>query len=337
MTQRVPQGVLQPARRRRRRRRRWPLLALVALAAGVAVAGWRYWPAAGPEPASAAKTAAARARAARAPRLAPRPELPRAAAEPLRTLPGWRSPRPKLAPASRAAILVDATSGAVLWARRPHERLAIASTTKIMTALLALERLGPEATVTVPWQATRAYPYRDGLRAGERVTVGKLLYGLMLYSGNDDALALAIATSGTRGGFLALMNRRAGELGLRDTHFTTPSGVVDDGNYSSVWDLAQLTRVALRDARFDAIVRTRVKRVAWAAPTFAKVYVNHNKLLGRYPGADGVKTGWTTRAGQCLVASATRGRLRLLAVVLRSTDAPGDAESLLDYGFRTRG
>jgi D-alanyl-D-alanine carboxypeptidase len=206
-----------------------------------------------------------------------------------------------------------------------------------MTALLTLEALAPDEVVTIHPSVPRAYPFREGLRAGERVPVWKLLYGLMLYSGNDDALALAIAAGGTRGRFIALMNHRARELGLADTHFSTPSGVVDRDNYSSVWDMAALTRQAMKHPRFRAIVRTRVKSVAWEAPTYRKVYVNKNRLLGTYAGADGVKTGWTTKAGHCLVASATRRGMRLIAVVLRSGDALRDVRSLLDYGFRTRG
>lgn len=333
MRHQVPSGVLQPARRRRRKRRRWPYaVVLVALAAGF-VTAWRT----GTGPGNRAVAAGARA-AAPAPARPPaaRPASPK----PVRLLsarPGWQRRDPLLAPTARAAVLVDAASGTVLWAKRPHERLPIASTTKIMTAVLALDRLGLTGVVTVPFAATRAYPNREGLAAGEQVRSWKLLYGLLLYSGNDDALALAIASAGSRGAFVAAMNREARELGLADSHFSTPSGVVDDGNYSTAWDLAALTRYAIRDRRFDTIVRTRVKHVPWAPPTFAKTFVNHNTLLGSYRGADGVKTGWTTKAGHCLVASATRDGLRLVAVVLKSRNAPADARSLLDYGFRVRG
>jgi D-alanyl-D-alanine carboxypeptidase (penicillin-binding protein 5/6) len=242
-------------------------------------------------------------------------------------------------PALRAkgAALIDAATGELLWARYPRRRLPIASTTKIMTAVLALERLGPQAIVVVDRSVPRVAPYREGLRAGERVEAWKLLYGLMLYSGNDDALALAIASAGSREGFLAEMNGKARELGLLDTHFTTPSGVVDRGNYSSAWDLAALARYAMRNSRFRAIVRTRVKHVPWAAPTYAKTYVNHNHLLGSFPGADGIKTGWTTVSEHCIVASATRGGRRLIAVVIGSADADRDARRLLTMGFSSRG
>jgi D-alanyl-D-alanine carboxypeptidase len=192
---------------------------------------------------------------------------------------------------ARGAILVDARTGTVLWAKAAHRRLPIASTTKIMTALVALERLAPHDVVVIHPSVPRVAPFREGLRAGERVQAWKLLYGLLLYSGNDDALALAIGAAGSRGAFVHAMNVEARRLRLRDSHFRSPSGLLDVGNYSSAWDLAALTRYALRNPRFRAVVRTRVKHVPWAAPTYEKIYVNKNHLLGSYPGADGVKTG----------------------------------------------
>jgi serine-type D-Ala-D-Ala carboxypeptidase (penicillin-binding protein 5/6) len=237
--------------------------------------------------------------------------------------------------AARAAVVVDAGTGRVLWALRPHQRLPIASTTKIMTALLALQRLRPDELVRVPPSATRVPLVREGLRPHERVLAWKLFDGLLLFSGNDDAMTLAIATAGTRRAFLERMNEKARELGLGDTHFSSVSGVIDRDNYSTAWDLAALTRVALRDSRFRHVVRTRIVHVPWSAPTYEKVYVNKNPLLGSYRGADGVKTGWTRLAGHCLVASATRDRRTIIAVVLNDPNAPADARRLLDLGFRT--
>jgi serine-type D-Ala-D-Ala carboxypeptidase (penicillin-binding protein 5/6) len=237
--------------------------------------------------------------------------------------------------AARAAIVVDAKTGRVLWALRSHRRLPIASTTKIMTAVVALRELGLRSVVNVHPMATRVPLVKEGLRPHERVRAWKLLDGLLLFSGNDDALALAIASAGSRGGFINQMNDVARELGLTDTHFTSPSGVIDAGNYSTAWDLAALTRYALQDARFRRIVRQRIARVPWSAPTYQKVYVNKNTLLGRYPGADGVKTGWTTLAGHCFVASATRRGRTIIAVVLNGENIDRDARRLLDRGFST--
>ena len=333
----MQRSVLQPAARRRRRQRGpfgAPLALLLLAAVGVTLALaisalWR-------EPGVDSRSAGARAALARAERatsIARPPAAPSRPRQLLFTLPvPRRTFRPPLTAA--AAVLVDARTGGVVWAKRPHVRRPIASTTKIMTAVLALERLALTQPITIARVVPRATPFREGLRAGERVRAWKLLYGLMLYSGNDDALALAIGAAGSRGAFVALMNRKARELGLRNTQFSGPSGVIDRGNASSAWDVAALTRYAMRDAQFRAIVRTRVKRVRWSAPTYEKVYVNKNPLLGRYPGADGVKTGWTTLAGHCLVASAERRRVRLIAVVLGSADAASDARRLLDHGFR---
>jgi serine-type D-Ala-D-Ala carboxypeptidase (penicillin-binding protein 5/6) len=232
-----------------------------------------------------------------------------------------------------AAILVNASTGAILWTKRPHQRRPIASTTKIMTGVLALEHLPLTKVIRVNPLVTRVALNREGLRAHERVAVWKLMEGLLLFSGNDDALQLAISTAGSRGAFLQLMNEKASELGLRDTHYTSPSGVVDRGNYSSAYDLAALARYAMAIPRFRAFTRTHIAHVKWAKPTYAKTYVNKNQLIGTYRGADGVKTGWTTIAGHCLVASARRGGTRLIAVVLHAPDPYGDARRLLNFGF----
>jgi D-alanyl-D-alanine carboxypeptidase (penicillin-binding protein 5/6) len=232
-----------------------------------------------------------------------------------------------------AAIVVDGRTGRVLWARRANERRPIASTTKIMTALLALRHLGPLSIVRVPSEAPRVPLVREGLRVGERVQAWKLFYSLLLYSGNDDALSLAVATAGTRRSFIADMNDEARTLGLRQTHFASTSGVIDDGNYSTASDLAALTRVAMRNPRFRAIVRRQRIEVPWSAPTYAKVYVNKNRLLALYPGANGVKTGYTQRSGPCIVASAQRHGSWVIVVVLNSRNEYADAERLLDLGF----
>ena len=313
---------------RRRRRANGPVvLAGLLITVGVAVAVWRLWPSDG--------ATTLRAAAAAAKPLAAHSKLhPRKRTVTLLTVRG-RLPH-GVAVGARAGALVDARSGTVLWAKRPHLRLPIASTTKIMTAVVALEYLRRSDVVVVDPTVPRVQPFKEGLRAGERVQAWKLFYGLLLYSGNDDALALAIAAGGTWAHFLALMNQKARQLGLKDTHFRSTSGLIDRDNYSTAWDMAALARYAMWNPRFRAVVRTRVKHVAWSAPTYAKIYVNHNHLLGSYPGADGIKTGWTTKAQHCLVASATRHGVRLIAVVLASPNADADARKLLNYGFRTR-
>jgi D-alanyl-D-alanine carboxypeptidase (penicillin-binding protein 5/6) len=130
------------------------------------------------------------------------------------------------------------------------------------------------------------------------------------------------------------MNAEAAHLSMKDTHYTSPSGVVDEGNYSSPWDLAAVTREALKNPTFRKIVRTKEIHVQWAPPTYSKIYINNNSLLRMYPGANGVKTGFTHKAGWCLVSSATRHGRTLIAVVLDSGDMYNDSRKLLDLGFR---
>ena len=318
--------VRQPARRRRRRRRIvWRRLSPLALTCfGCLVAGLYVG---ARHPGGGTESAAAAPRVVAVPRHAARVEVEQLVHGPALV----RAPLAGLT--APAAVVVDRDSGRLIWARRPHQRRQVASTTKIMTALLALRKLRPHDVVTIDPSVPRVPLVREGLRAGEQVEAWKLFYGALLYSGNDSALALAIGAGGTRSAFVHEMNAEAERLGLHDTHFRSPSGVIDTDNYSSAWDLAGLTRVAMRNARFRAIVRTKRREVPWSAPTYSKVYVNKNLMLRRYPGANGVKTGYTSRAGHCLVASATRGGRSLVAVVLDSRDPYGDATKLLDLGF----
>ncbi|MBV8258827.1 MAG: D-alanyl-D-alanine carboxypeptidase [Actinobacteria bacterium] len=235
--------------------------------------------------------------------------------------------------AAAAAILVDADTGQVLWARHPHQRREIASTTKIMTALLALRNVGWHQLITVAPQVTRVPLVREGLRAGEQVQAWKLFYAMLLYSGNDDALQLALAAAGTQPAFVREMNAEAAHLSMHDTHYASTSGVVDKDNYSSAWDVAAVTREALQNPVFRKIVRTPRIEVPWSAPTYSKIYVNNNLMLRLYPGATGVKTGYTHLSGWCLVTSATRRGHTLISVVLDSGDMYNDSKKLLDLGF----
>ncbi len=330
----VPLDVLTPVARRRRRRRyragRVTLFALVVLAA----AGAGIWFGRRAEAKPPHRHAASRRQQrARAPTTKP---VTHSAApqRPPRLLYGT----PLFAGAhvrvrAPAAILVDADTGRVLWSERPHERRKIASLTKIMTATLALRAVPWGSTVTVARSVTRVPLVREGLRTGERVKAWKLFYSLLLYSGNDDANELAISTAGSVHAFLRQMNNEAQALGLRDTHYTSPSGVRDRDNYSTPWDLAALTRYAFRNPRFDRLVQTKRIQVRWSAPTNSKIYLNNNALLSEYTGANGVKTGYTHEAGWCLVASATRHGRRLIAVVLDSPNMDADARRLLNLGF----
>lgn len=235
---------------------------------------------------------------------------------------------------ARAALIVDFASGQVLYQLRPHLRLAPASTTKIMTALLTLEGGSLDTVVTVSPEAAAEVGTSMNLVAGEQLTVHDLLYGLLLPSGNDAALALAEHDAGSVGSFVKRMNDRAKQLGLADTHFVTPDGLDAPGHLMSATDLAHLARFALRSQHlFDDIVDTPHEGIPAAPGHPAFDLTNLNQLLTTYPGADGVKTGTTPAAGQVLVGSATRRGHRLLMVVMASGDRYVDARLLLDHGF----
>lgn len=236
----------------------------------------------------------------------------------------WGNP-PDLSAA--AALLADETTGQVLLEKNAHERRAVASTTKIMTALVTLERARLDEEVVVSPAAAYTGGNVVGLVPGERLTVWSLLHGLLLNSGNDAATALAEHVAGSVAAFAELMNAKAQALGMADTHFVNPHGLDAEGHYSTAYDLWLLTREAMRNPTFREIVA----KATWTEGT--RTYVNLNPLLLRYPGADGVKTGTSDWAGECLVASATRRGHRLVAVVLHSQDRYGDAAALLDYGF----
>jgi D-alanyl-D-alanine carboxypeptidase (penicillin-binding protein 5/6) len=236
-----------------------------------------------------------------------------------------------------AAILIDLDTGAELYAKRPTDRRPIASLAKVMTAILVLQRTRLSDVVTVSPRAAHTPPTDMGLRPLERVRVKDLLYGLLLRSGNDAAVALAERVSGSVRSFLALMNRQAGILGLTDTYFASPNGLNDRG-YSTARDLAILTRAAMADPTFATVVSTGVYWMPVAPGRYRRMD-NINLFLGQYAGAIGVKTGYTHRAGDCLAAAARVGGRSLLAVVLGEPTNThwivpfADAAKLLSYGF----
>jgi D-alanyl-D-alanine carboxypeptidase (penicillin-binding protein 5/6) len=233
-----------------------------------------------------------------------------------------------------AAIVVDARDGHVLYRRSPDERRPIASTTKLMTALISIEELRLRRRI-------RAAPYRAApaesqieLRPGERLSVADLLRALMLESANDAAETLARGAAGSVRGFVRLMNRKAAELGLAETHYSNPVGLDEPGNYSSARDLSRLARLVLRD---DFLAETvRMPRARLLTGSRERVVDNRNDLVGRVPWINGVKTGHTTDAGYVLVGSGTRKGAQLVSVVLGApSQGARDADTLhlLDYGF----
>jgi D-alanyl-D-alanine carboxypeptidase (penicillin-binding protein 5/6) len=234
-----------------------------------------------------------------------------------------------------SGLLFDVRTGRVLWARRPNAVLPIASLTKMMTALLVVAHTQPTDKALVTEQAIHFTGSGMGvLPVHKYVLVRTLLYGLLLPSGNDAAIALAQHVAGSVDRFIAMMNARAQAMHLTCTHFTTVSGVVDRGNYSCTRDLAIMAHAVLKQPLLARIVDTRMS-VQPLPIKGGKVWLyNNNPLLfERYPGTDGVKTGYTTRAGQCLVATARRGKAWLGVILLHSANIALQGVHILDAGF----
>ena len=228
---------------------------------------------------------------------------------------------------AKKAIVMDATTGRILFEKDPDSRSLIASTTKIMTALIICEQCNVLDRMRIPKEAVGIEGSSMYLKEGEVLTIQDLLYGLMLQSGNDAAVALAIYHGGTVEGFAEMMNDKARLLGLEDTHFENPNGLDSPGNYSTARDLAILASYAMKDPIFAKTVSTKTVTVG------QRSLRNHNKLLWQVEGADGVKTGYTKAAGRLLVSSAVRQGRRLVAVTIDDGDDWADHKAMLEDGF----
>jgi len=236
---------------------------------------------------------------------------------------------------AKSAVLMDAATGVMLYGKSPHQQRPVASTTKIMTALVALESCPPDEWVTVSENAPRVEPSILDLKPGERVRMKDLLTALLLKSANDAAVAIAEHVGGSVEAFADTMNARARELGAGNTHFVNPHGLHEPDHFSSAYDLALITREALKHDLFRELVGRKAAEVFRPYTVGEERVRNHNKLLWRSDYVDGVKTGYVAAAGPCVVASATRNGWQLVAVVLDSPDRYGDALALLDWGFTT--
>jgi serine-type D-Ala-D-Ala carboxypeptidase (penicillin-binding protein 5/6) len=249
---------------------------------------------------------------------------------------GAAAQKPPDVSSAAAAIVVDGRNGEVMFAKRPDERRAIASTTKLMTALLALERARPGDVFTAPEYNALPAESRINLRAGERMTVHDLLEALLLESANDAAAAIAENLSGSRDAFVAEMNVRAQELGLDNTSYANPIGLDDPANYSTARDLATLTRLLLKRPRFARVVDMPVAELE--SGSIPRVIDNRNTLIASTPWVTGVKTGHTTNAGYVLVGSAKgRGGAKVISVVLGEPSEPArdaDTLELLAWGLK---
>lgn len=232
-----------------------------------------------------------------------------------------------------SAVLIDADSASVVYEKEPYKKMPMASTTKIMTAICAIENTNTNMPLTVPDEAVGIEGSSVYLEKGEVITIKELLYAMMLNSGNDAATALAIAVSGSVEEFCNLMNRTAKNIGAKNTNFTNPSGLYDENHYTTAYDLALITSYALKNPLFAEIVATKVKKVSKGTDD-SRYLKNHNRLLWQYEGCTGVKTGFTKKCGRCLVSSAKIDGLGFIAVTLNAPDDWRDHTAMLDYGFK---
>ena len=234
---------------------------------------------------------------------------------------------------AQAAVLYDPMSGAVLYEKNGGEVLPMASTTKIMTALLAFESGQAGAVVEVTPEMVAVEGSSMGLAAGDRLTLGSIARGMMMASGNDGANAIALFLGGSAVGFASLMNARAAEVGMENTRFVTPSGLDAEGHGTTAYDMALLGAEAMRCADFAETVGAVSQTVEFLSPEKTVRYDNHNRLLQLYSDCTGIKTGFTKKAGRCLVSSAERGGAQLICVTLNAPDDWNDHIALFEYGF----
>lgn len=234
---------------------------------------------------------------------------------------------------AKSAVLIEAVTGKVLYGKNEKSILPVASTTKIMTTLLCLESGDLDEQFVVNSDAIKVEGSSMGLQEGDLVTKRILCYGMMLPSGNDAANAIAIELGGSFENFSIMMNNKAKEIGMEDTNFVTPSGLHDDKHLSTAYDMALLTREAMKNKDFCDICSEKSVKLQYGNPPYDRWLSNSNKLLKFYDGCTGVKTGFTDEAGRCLVSSAEKDGVRLIAVTLNAPDDWNDHKKMLDYGF----
>ena len=234
---------------------------------------------------------------------------------------------------ARAAVLIERNTGMVLLCHNENEPLPMAATTKVMTALLTLEKGNLDDVVTVGRNAYGVPGTSIYLDLGEQITLRDLLYGLLLASGNDAAIAIAEHIGGSVEAFCAMMTERAAELGCEDTVFVNPNGLPAEGHHTTAYDLALIAREAMTHETFREIVSTQRASIPWEGRSYDRILNNKNRLLAAYEGATGIKTGYTRAAGRCLVFGAQRDGLEVIGVVLNCADWFNEAARLMDLGF----
>ena len=234
---------------------------------------------------------------------------------------------------AKSAIVMCMDTNEVLLEKSAMLKLPMASTTKIMTALILAEQPDLSKTVKVTKQMVTVEGSSMGLLEGDAVSYRDLLYGMLLASGNDAANTTAYVIGGSIKGFAKIMNQKAAELGLKNTSFVTPSGLDDENHYTTAYDLALLASAALKNKVFREACSSKIATLYYGNPPYRRTLTNHNKLLGNYEGLIGVKTGFTKKSGRCLVTAVEREGKRVIVVTLNAPDDWNDHKSLLDYGL----
>ena len=232
-----------------------------------------------------------------------------------------------------SAVVIEAKSGDIIYEKNAHMRKGMASTTKIMTAICAIENMPVETVITVSSDAVGVEGSSIYLKAGEKLSLSELLYALMLQSANDAAAAIAIAVGGSIEGFANIMNAKALSLGLKDTHFENPHGLDGKQHYTTAYELAKISAYALQNETFSHIVSTVTHTIPASELSPARTLVNHNRLLRMYDDVIGVKTGFTKKCGRTLVSAANREDVTLVCVTLDDGNDWQDHRAMLDYGF----
>lgn len=234
---------------------------------------------------------------------------------------------------ARGAVMMCVETGEVLFSENPDKRLSMASTTKIMTSLLALEAAKPQLEIEVTSEMAEVEGTSMGLRAGDSVSLLEIVYGMLIQSGNDAANTAAIVLAGSVEDFSVMMNKRAEEIGMKNTNFVTPSGLDDEEHYSTAYDMALLACECIKNPEFRKICSQKSARLSYGNPPYDRTLTNHNRLLWSMEDCIGIKTGFTQKSGRCLVSAAQRDGVTLVVVTLNDPDDWNDHISLFDYGF----
>ena len=246
----------------------------------------------------------------------------------------WAGAVPSLSGISaQSFVVLDARTNTVLYEHNARNKMSMASTTKIMTAIIALEKLSEEQIVKITPDMLKVEGTAMGLAAGDEISVKGLLTGLLLESGNDAANALAFHIAGSLEKFSTVMNQKAKDLGMSGSNFVTPSGLDSEQHYTTAYDMAILTSYSLKNPLFEEIVSTKKEKVTFFNPPKTVTYYNHNRLLSEMDGAIGVKTGFTKKSGRCLVSAARRNGATVVTVTLKAASDWSDHKQLTDYGF----